>query len=91
MTEPTYEDVANEVARLTKGLPARMKMLVEEAGGVMPFFRKCRLESSQSAYHWVKGNALPNAKSLIRISLATGCSIDWLLGLDEAQKEASDA
>lgn len=43
-----------------------------------------RLELSDSSRlsEWLSGRVLPNAETLQRIAVATGASVDWLLGFD---------
>ncbi len=47
------------------------------------------LESEQAIYKWQRGQCLPNADNLLRLSILFGCHIDDILVNNQGEEDAS--
>lgn len=61
-------------------IPQRIKLLVDKFGGVLKFSKLVGTNLS-TAQAWIREDkpSFPNSRAIVDISLATNCSVVWLL------------
>lgn len=65
----------------------RFRLLREESGMTQEAFAALTGISVITIYGYERKDRVPGADMLFRIAAATGCSVDWLIGLKEEENE----
>ena len=66
----------------------RIRLLRKESGMTKKDFAAFTGIAYITLYNYEREKTVPGADMLFRIASATGCSVDWLIGLKEEEKDA---